>query len=54
MGWQPGNEGWRPRPGSLGVLWIAVVALALAGCAKEEAQGQAAPAEAEIAPAEEG
>ncbi len=42
MGWQPGNDGWRPRPGSLGVLWVAVVALALAGCSKGEAQGQAA------------
>ena len=42
MGWQPGNDGWRSRPGWLGVLWIAVVALALAGCSKGEAQGQAA------------
>ena len=41
MSWQPGNDGWRPRPGWL-VLWIAVVALALAGCSKGEAQGQAA------------
>jgi uncharacterized cupredoxin-like copper-binding protein len=39
MGWQPGNDGWRSRPGWL-VLWIAVVALVLAGCSKGEAQGQ--------------
>jgi uncharacterized cupredoxin-like copper-binding protein len=39
MGWQPGDDG-RPRPGWLGVLLIAVVALA--GCAKEEAKGQTA------------
>jgi len=42
MGWQPGNDGRRSRPGWFGVLWIAVVALALAGCSKGEAQGQAA------------
>jgi hypothetical protein len=42
MGWQPGDDGWRPRPGWLGVLWIAMVALAVAGCAKDEAKGQAA------------
>jgi len=42
MGWQPGDDGRRPRPGWFGVLWIAVVALALAGCSKGEAQGQAA------------
>ena len=41
MGWQPGDDGWRPRPGWLGVLWIAMVALAAAGCAKDEAKGQA-------------
>jgi uncharacterized cupredoxin-like copper-binding protein len=40
MGWEPGDDGWRPRPGWFGVLWIAVVALALAGCSKE-AKGQA-------------
>jgi hypothetical protein len=40
MGWQPGDDGWRPRSGWLGVLGIAVVALALAGCSKE-AKGQA-------------
>jgi uncharacterized cupredoxin-like copper-binding protein len=40
MGWQPGDDRWRPRPGWLGVLWIAVVALALAGCAKGKAEGQ--------------
>ena len=39
MGWQPGNDGWRSRPGWL-VLWIAVVAMVLAGCSKGEAQGQ--------------
>jgi uncharacterized cupredoxin-like copper-binding protein len=42
MSWQPGDDGWRPRPGWFGVLLIAVVALALAGCAKGEAQGQEA------------
>ena len=42
MGWQPGNDGQRPRPGWVGVLWIAVVALALAGCSKGEAKGEAA------------
>jgi uncharacterized cupredoxin-like copper-binding protein len=42
MGWQPGDEGWRPRPGWLGVLWVAVVALALAGCSKGQAKGQEA------------
>jgi uncharacterized cupredoxin-like copper-binding protein len=42
MGWQPGNDGRRPRPVLLGVLWIAVVALALAGCAKGKAEGTAA------------
>jgi hypothetical protein len=41
-GWQPGDEGRRPRPGWLGVLWIAVVALALAGCSKGQAKGQEA------------
>jgi len=40
MGWQLGDDGWRPRSGWLGVLGIAVVALALAGCSKE-AKGQA-------------
>jgi len=40
MGWQPGDEGRRSRPGWLGVLWIAVVALALAGCSKGQASGQ--------------
>jgi uncharacterized cupredoxin-like copper-binding protein len=42
MGWEPRNDGRRPRPRWFGVLWIAVVALALAGCSKGEAQGQAA------------
>jgi uncharacterized cupredoxin-like copper-binding protein len=42
MGWQPGNDGQRLRPGWLGVLWIAVVALALAGCSKGKAEGTAA------------
>src|SRR4029453_3080780 len=42
MGWQPGNEGRRSRPVSLGVLWVAVVALAVAGCAKGKAEGTAA------------
>jgi hypothetical protein len=42
MGWQPGNDGGRLRPGWLGVLWIAVVALALAGCSKGQAKGQEA------------
>ena len=42
MGWQPGNGGWRRRPAPLGAVWIAVVVLALAGCSKGEAQGQAA------------
>jgi uncharacterized cupredoxin-like copper-binding protein len=42
MGWQPADEGWRPRPGWLGVLWIAVVALALAGCSKGQAKGEEA------------
>ena len=42
MGWQPGDDGRRPRPGWLGVLGIAVVALALAGCAKGQAKGTAA------------
>jgi uncharacterized cupredoxin-like copper-binding protein len=45
MGWQPGGDGWRPRPGWLGVLSIAVVALvalALAGCSKGQAKGQEA------------
>src|SRR4029450_12478478 len=42
MGWQPGNEGRRSRPVLLGVLWIAVVALALAGCSKGKAEGTAA------------
>jgi uncharacterized cupredoxin-like copper-binding protein len=41
---QPENDGWRPRRGWLGVLCAAVLALALAlaGCSKDEAQGQAA------------
>jgi uncharacterized cupredoxin-like copper-binding protein len=42
MGWQPGSDGRRSRPVSLGVLWVAVVALALAGCAKGQAKGTAA------------
>ena len=42
MGWQPGNGGSRRRPAPLGAVWIAVVVLALAGCSKGEAQGQAA------------
>ena len=42
MSWQPGNDGWRPRLRWLGVLWIAVVGLALAGCSKGQAQGQEA------------
>src|SRR4030095_16059218 len=42
MGWQPGNDGRRPPPVLLGVLWIAVVALALAGCSKGKAEGTAA------------
>jgi len=42
MSWQPGNDGWRPRLGWLGVLWIAVVGLALAGFSKGQAQGQEA------------
>ncbi len=42
MGWEPGSDGWRPRPGWFGVLLIAVVALALAGCSKGEAKGEAA------------
>jgi uncharacterized cupredoxin-like copper-binding protein len=42
MGWQPGNDGRRPPSVVLGVLWIAVVALALAGCAKGQAKGAAA------------
>jgi uncharacterized cupredoxin-like copper-binding protein len=43
MGWQPGNDR-RPGPGWLGVLvlWIAVVALALAGCSKGQAAAGAA------------
>ena len=43
MGWQPGNDRRRPPPVLLGVLWIAVVALALAGCAKGQAEGAAEP-----------
>jgi uncharacterized cupredoxin-like copper-binding protein len=42
MGWQPGNGRSRRRPALLGAVWIAVVVLALAGCSKGEAQGQAA------------
>jgi len=42
MGWQPGSGGRRSRPVLLGVLWVAVVALALAGCAKGQAKGTAA------------
>jgi uncharacterized cupredoxin-like copper-binding protein len=42
MGWHPGNDGQRSRPVLLGVLWVAVVALALAGCAKGQAKGTAA------------
>jgi uncharacterized cupredoxin-like copper-binding protein len=42
MGWQAGNDGRRSRPVWLGVLWIAVVALALAGCSKGKAEGTAA------------
>ena len=42
MGWQPGNGGSRRRPALLGAVWVAVVVLALAGCSKGEAQGQAA------------
>jgi hypothetical protein len=42
MGWQPGNGGSRRRPALLGGVWVAVVVLALAGCSKGEAQGQAA------------
>jgi uncharacterized cupredoxin-like copper-binding protein len=42
MGWEPGNDGRRSRPGWFGVLLIAVVALALAGCSKDEAKGEAA------------
>ena len=42
MGWQPGNGRSRRRPALLGAVWVAVVALALAGCSKGEAQGQAA------------
>ena len=42
MGWQPGNDRRRPPPVLLGVLWIAVVALALAGCSKGQAKGQEA------------
>jgi uncharacterized cupredoxin-like copper-binding protein len=42
MGWQARNDGRRSRPVLLGVLWVAVVALALAGCAKGQAEGTAA------------
>jgi uncharacterized cupredoxin-like copper-binding protein len=42
MGWQPGNCGSRRGPALLGAVWVAVVALALAGCSKGEAEGQAA------------
>lgn len=42
MGWQPGNDGRRSRPVLLGVLWVAMVALVLAGCAKGKAEGTAA------------
>ena len=42
MGWQAGNDGRRSRPVLLGVLWVAVVALALAGCAKGQAEGTSA------------
>jgi uncharacterized cupredoxin-like copper-binding protein len=44
MGWQPGNDGWRARPGRLAVLCLATAALALAGCSKGESKGQAAAA----------
>jgi uncharacterized cupredoxin-like copper-binding protein len=42
MGWQPGNDGRRARPGPLAVLCLATAALALAGCSKGESKGQAA------------
>ena len=42
MGWQPGNDGWRSRPGRLAVLCLGTMALALAGCSKGEAKGAAA------------
>jgi uncharacterized cupredoxin-like copper-binding protein len=42
MGWQARNDGRRSRPVLLGVLWVAVVALAVAGCAKGQAEGTAA------------
>jgi uncharacterized cupredoxin-like copper-binding protein len=42
MGWQAGNDGRRSRPLLLGVLWVAVVALAVAGCAKGQSAGAAA------------
>jgi uncharacterized cupredoxin-like copper-binding protein len=42
MGWQAGNDGRRSRPVWHGVLWVAVVALALAGCSKGKAEGTAA------------
>jgi hypothetical protein len=42
MGWQPGSDGRRSRPGWLVLLWVAVVALALAGCSKGQAKGAAA------------
>src|SRR6266511_2734416 len=42
MGWEPRNDGRRPRLAWFGVLLIAVVALTLAGCSKDEAEGQAA------------
>jgi uncharacterized cupredoxin-like copper-binding protein len=42
MGWQRGTDGRRPRPVLLGVLWVAVVALVLTGCAKGQAEGTAA------------
>ena len=49
MGWQAGNDGRRSRPVLLGVLWVAVVALALAGCAKGQAEGTAAATSAGLA-----
>jgi uncharacterized cupredoxin-like copper-binding protein len=42
MGRQARNDGRRARPVLLGVLWVAVVALAVAGCSKGQAEGTAA------------
>jgi uncharacterized cupredoxin-like copper-binding protein len=42
MGRQARNNGRRSGPVLLGVLWVAVVALMLAGCAKGQAEGTAA------------